>query len=210
MPEPKSDAEESGAGGAASGGGDEAQHAVRAAAPPANGVVVPAFNEASIEQALLDAHGDLFIASQLLGHVTVLKLDRAIRASDRLQNVFLEIKAVVALPEYDRLSQAQLEKEIARRMTMYRTDALESLHQLATMDTTDNSAMAQVKLAAAARLSGPLGDTAGSSDIERTLRELNEQYHLHAPRIKVTRTTIEVSGGERVIEGEASESLPRT
>lgn len=172
--------------------------------------IVPAFNEASIEQALLDAHGDLFIASQLLGHVTVLKLDRAIRASDRLQNVFLEIKAVVALPEYDRLSQAQLEKEIARRMTMYRTDALESLHQLATMDTTDNSAMAQVKLAAAARLSGPLGDTAGASDIERTLRELNEQYHLHAPRIKVTRTTIEVGGGERVIEGEASESLPRT
>lgn len=171
---------------------------------PAELPVVPAFTEANIERALIDAQGDLFVASQLLGHVTVLKVDRAIRASERLQAVFLTIKEVKALPEYDRTSQERLEQEIARRMTFYRADGLEALHELATMAVGENSAMAQVKLAAAARLSGGM-EREASSDLEETLRELNESYHLNAPRIKITRqTTIEMSPDERVIDGEAS------
>lgn len=164
--------------------------------------VVPAFNEASIERALVEAQGDLFTASQLLGHVTVMKLNRAIRASERLQAVYLAIKDVVN--EYDRISQERLEQEIARRLTFYRADGLQALHDLATMPVTDNSAMAQVKLAAAARLAGGT-ERESSNDLEETFRELNEQYHLHAPRIKVTRqTVIEMSPGERTIDGESA------
>lgn len=166
--------------------------------------VVPAFNEGNIEKALIDAQGDLFVASQLLGHVTVLKLDRSIRASERLQALFLTIKQVKALPEYDRASQERLEQEIARRMTFYRADGLEALHELATMPVGENSAMAQVKLAAAARLSGAM-ERGGSSELEETLRELNENYHREAPRIKITRqTSIEIGSGERVIDGTAA------
>lgn len=167
--------------------------------------VAPAFNEANIEKAILDAQGDLFVASQLLGHVTILKLDRAIRATERLQTVFLTIKEVKALPEYDRASQERIEQEVARRMTFYRADGLEALHDLATMSIGDNSAMAQVKLAAAARLTGSMGQGETKSDLEQTLRDLNEQYHLNAPRIKLTRTTsIEIGPNERVIESSAS------
>lgn len=166
--------------------------------------IVPAFNEASIERALIEAQGDLFVASQSLGHVTVLKLDRAIRASERLQAVFLAIKEVKALPEYDRASQERMEQEVARRMTFYRADGLEALHELATMTIGENSAMAQVKLAAAARLSGTMERAAGS-EIEETLRDLNEQFHRNAPRIKVTRQLIvEMQPAEHVIEGSAS------
>jgi hypothetical protein len=165
--------------------------------------IAPAFNEANIEKALIDAQGDLFVAAQLLGHVTMLKVDRAIRASDRLQAVFLTIKEVKQLPEYDKASQERLEQEIARRMTFYRADGLEALHELATMPVGENSAMAQVKLAAAARLSGTM-DRETSSELEDTLRALNDEYHRNAPRIKVTRQTIiEMGPDERVIDSTA-------
>lgn len=165
---------------------------------------VPAFNAENIERALIDAQGDIFTAAQLLGHVTALKLDRAIRLDPRLQAVFLTIKEVKALPEYERVSQERLEIEVARRMTFYRADGLEALHELATMAIGDNSAMAQVKLSAAARLAGGVGERESGSDLEETLRTLNEQYHQHAPRIKLTRTTsVEISPPENVIEGQA-------
>lgn len=166
--------------------------------------VAPSFNEANIERALLDAQGDLFIAAQLLGHVTVLKLDRAIRASEALQAVFLTIKQVKALPEYDRISQEQLEVEVARRMTVYRADALDAIHALAVMPIGENSAMAQVKLAAASRLAGSAAEKDQGSDIETTLRELNDSFHKTAQRIRVTRTQIEFSPSEKTIEGESS------
>jgi stress response protein YsnF len=167
--------------------------------------VIPSWNEDNIEKALMDAQGDLFIAAQLLGHVTALKLDRAIRCSARLQQVFLTIKQVKALPEYDRLSQEALEQEVARRMTVYRSDALDSIHSLATMPIGENSAMAQVKLAAAVRLAGGTVVRESGSDLESTLRELNELYTREAPRIKVTREkmTVELGGEEIVIEGSA-------
>jgi len=163
---------------------------------------VPAFNEASIERALIDAGGDLFVASQLLGHVTMMKLDRAIRVSERLQAVFLTIQEVKALPAYDKMSQERLELEVQRRMAFYRADGLEAIHELATMPVGDNSAMAQVKLAAAARLVGGAGEREGESDIQQVLRDLNDQYHQHATRLKITRqTSIEIGPEERVIEG---------
>lgn len=167
--------------------------------------VIPSFNAENIRRALLDAQGDLFIAAQLLGHVTVLKLDRAIRADESLQKTFLAIKQVKSLPEYDRISQEQLEVEVTRRMAVYRADALDSLHELATMPIDKNSAMAQVKLAAASRLAGSAAEKDQGSDLETTLRELNESFHRNAPRLKITRTQIELSS-ERVIEGDASQA----
>lgn len=168
--------------------------------------VVPAYNEANIEKALLDARGDIFLAAQLMGHVTALKLDRDIRASERLRAVYLTIEQVKADPDYDRLSQERLEAEISRRMTMYRSDALDAMHALAVMPVGDNSAMMQVKLSAATKLSGGVEHAEANDDMGSVMRELNERYHKEAPRLKVTRErmTVEVLGGaEMPIEGSA-------
>lgn len=169
---------------------------------------VPAFNEANIEKCLLEAQGDLFITSQMLGHVTVAKLLNSIRAVPRLQATFLTIQKVKALPEFDRISQEQLEVEVQRRMTLYRADALDSLHELAMMPIDPNSAMMQVKLSAAARLAAGVNERESSSELETTLRELNDDFHKNARTVKVMRETIEItSGGQsaaRVIDSTAS------
>lgn len=166
--------------------------------------IAPSWNEANIEKALKDARGDLFIAASLMGHVTVTKFLNAVRSSENLRAVYLAIEQIKAHEDFDRISQEQLELEVARRMTVYRADGLEALHALATMPIVKNSAMAQVKLAAASRLAGPAAERGQGAEIEATLRELNEAFHREAPRIKITRTQIEVTPGERVIEGNAS------
>jgi hypothetical protein len=112
------------------------------------------------------------------------------------------LKQIRATPEYERLSQEQVELDIARRLTLYRSDGLDSLHDLATMPITENSAMAQVKLAAAARLAGGVERDQGGSDVAQTLALLNQAYHENAPRIKSVR--------ERVIEFHQPEATPET
>lgn len=168
----------------------------------------PSFNEDNIRKALIDAQGDLFVAAQLMGHVTVMALNRAIRACEPLQRYWMTLQAVKALPEYDRASTEQLQAEITRRLTFYRADALESLHQMATMEAKDAGEY-QVKLAAASRLAGPSsgeGDH-GKIELAETLRALNERYQTEAPRIKMIRTTvIEVGPDERTIEDQSSSS----
>ena len=154
--------------------------------------LVPPLTEDSIKEALILARGDLFTASQHLGHVSVVRLDRAIRVSEELQRLFLALREIRATPEYEKLSQDQVMLDISRRLTLYRSDGLDSLHELATMPIGDNSAMAQVKLAAAARLAGGVESDQGGSDVAQTLALLNQAYHEHAPRIKSVR--------ERVIE----------
>jgi hypothetical protein len=163
----------------------------------------PAFNEDNIKHALLKAQGDLFIAADLMGHVTVTKLNRAIRASEHLQRVYLAIEQVKALPEYDAMSTEALEAEIARRLTFYRADALEAMHEMATMKAYDAGEY-QVKLAAAARLAGGMqADRTGTSELADTLRALNDKYHQEAPRIKAIRTTTTeiVVADEREVDG---------
>lgn len=158
-----------------------------------------------IEKALRDARGDLFVASQLLG-CTALKLDRAIRASPDLQALYLAIEQVAAT-DYERKSAPLFEAEVSRRMALYRSDALDALHDLATMPVDKNSAQNQVKLLAATRLAGPQGEQSSVGDIDLTLRQLNEDYHRAAPRIKSVRERVitfdneprEISGGEKEI-----------
>jgi len=167
--------------------------------PMPNDLPVP-LTEPAIEKALIEARGDLFLASQLLGHVTVTRLDRAIRLSGRLQTAFLAIEEACQDPEYARRTAEQVEQDVARRLALYRSDGLDALHEIATMPLSENSAQNQVKLAAAARLAGGSESGPQDSGIESTLAALNQAYHQAAPRIKSVR--------ERIITFDTPEPLP--
>lgn len=156
--------------------------------------------DANIRLAIIESRGDLFVASQLLG-ITALRLDRAIRASDGLQTLFLATQQTKTDPAFDSAASEAFEREVQRRVALYRVAGLDALHELATMPIDENSAQNQVKLAAAARLAGPNEGAGSGGDIAEALRYLNAQYHEHAPRIRVVRerTTLEIDAGEREI-----------
>lgn len=165
--------------------------------------VVLQFTTANIKQALVEARGDIFIASQLLGR-TAIWVQRAIDVSEELQNTYLETRRVKSNPEYARATLEEFQAAVDLRLSVYRIDGLDALHELAVMPIDENnSANNQVKLAAAARLAGTADGGTMGGEIADTLRSLNEMYHREAPRIRITRTEIEVSrGGERVINPE--------
>jgi len=159
------------------------------------------FTSPNIKQALVEARGDIFVASQLLG-VTAIRVQRALDVSEELQNTYLEVRRVKASPEYARATLEEFQAAVDLRLSVYRIDGLDALHELAVMpiDAT-NSANNQVKLAAAARLAGTNEGGSMGGEIADTLRSLNEMYHREAPRIRVTRTEIEISReGPRIIE----------
>lgn len=150
--------------------------------------------EDNAKAALIEARGDIFVASQLLS-VTAIRLNRAIQVSATLQ------ATVDAIKEYGQgVSDAVIQKAISQRLGLYRVAGLDALHDLATMPIDTNSAQNQVKLAAAARLAGTAEAEAGS-DTSELLRELNNSYQQNAPRLRVTREklTIERLPPERVV-----------
>jgi hypothetical protein len=149
--------------------------------------------EEDAKQTLIDARGDIFVASQLLG-ITALRLNRAIQVSPVLQAT---VDAIVRVGKG--ASEASIQEAIDSRLLLYRVDGLDALHDLATMPIDENSAQNQVKLAAAARLAGTV-EGIGSGSLEETLRELNKSYQENAPRLRVIRerTTIETIP-ERVV-----------
>ena len=170
-------------------------------APEVQGVPAPAqaaggrsylnLTEDGIEAALVEARGDIFVASQLLGMgVTALRVDRAIRVSARLQAVVEGIQDVKGTERYLEATALDFHRAIERRMSLYRIAGLDALHELASMPIDENSAQNQVKLAAAARLAGPAAESGGEGELVETLRELNQQYHESAPRIRVMRQTL--------------------
>ena len=147
--------------------------------------------EDGIKAALVEARGDIFIASQLLGMgVTALRVDRAIRVSARLQAVVAGIQDVKGTESYLEATALDFHRAIERRMSLYRIAGLDALHDLASMPIDVNSAQNQVKLAAAARLAGPAAESGGEGELVETLRELNQQYHESAPKIRVLRQTL--------------------
>ncbi len=156
-------------------------------------------SEQNVEAVLLESQGDLFVASQLLG-ITAIKLDRLIRVSARLQVVHSELLSRVASQEYSKTASESVEQNIKSRVDLYRVVGLDSLHDLATMPISDNSAQNQVKLAAAARLAGETVATSGDSEVAEALRSLNDSYHKNAPRIRVTRErlTVEMQGEKEI------------
>lgn len=150
--------------------------------------------EATAKQALIEARGDIFVASQLLG-LTAVRLNRAIQVSPILQ------AAVDAIPKLSKgASESAIEDAIQSRVALYRVAGLDALHDLATMKIDANSAQNQVKLAAAARLAGSV-EQGGGSALEETLRELNKSYAENAPRLRVIRErlTVETLPVERIV-----------
>lgn len=162
--------------------------------------------EDNAKAALVEARGDLFVASQLLG-ITAVRLDRAIAVSSLLQATIAAIRNQKLAQDHNLQSDIDFQQSIDRRLSLYRVVGLDALHDLATMPIDENSAQNQVKLAAAARLAGPTDGHSGSGEIESTLRELNEAYQKEAPRLRVIRekTTIETLPAERVVHEEASD-----
>lgn len=150
--------------------------------------------EASMKDALIEARGDIFIASQLL-NITAIRIHRAIEVSATLQAVIAEVKI-----SGSSVSDEQIRRAADARAQLYRVSGLDALHELATMPIDVNSAQNQVKLAAAARLAGTV-EVAGGGGLEETLRELNAQYQSEAPRLRVTRErlTVETLPPERIV-----------
>ena len=149
--------------------------------------------EDGIKTALLDARGDIFIASQLL-RTTAIRLNRAIQVSPLLSAV---VEAIPA--KWKGIDRAEIERAIEERTALYRVSGLDALHELATMPIDVNSAQNQVKLAAAARLAGSTEGQSGGDDLASTLRDLNREYQEAAPRLRIVRerTTIETLPAER-------------
>lgn len=151
--------------------------------------------EKSMQAALIEARGDIFIASQLLG-ITALRLNRAIQVSPLLQAT-LDASSSAG----SGLSKEALNAAIESRLAIYRVAGLDALHDLATMPIDVNSAQNQVKLAAAARLAGTPEAGGAGGEVADALRSLNTLYHEHAPRLRVVRErlTVEVSPGEKLV-----------
>jgi len=82
---------------------------------------------------------------------------------------------------------AMFEAALARRMKLYRSDALDALHDLAMMPISSNFGQNMVKLQACRTLTGTLPEGQAAPEFDDTLRALNEQYHLAAKRIKSIR-----------------------
>ena len=151
--------------------------------------------EDGMKAALVEARGDIFIASQLLS-ITATRLDRAIRVSATLQAVVAGIQDAKDSEGYLTASTQDFQRAIERRTAIGRIVGMDALHDLASIPVTEeNSAKLQVKLAAAARLVGPSEGSSGGGELAETLRQLNHDYHEQAPRLKIVRErlTVEVS-----------------
>jgi hypothetical protein len=138
-----------------------------------------------IKDALVTAQGDLFLTACYLD-VRPGELDSYIRASDEIQGFVAAIDTVKKNADYDRLSKDQFEDQLDRLTKAYRIDALEVIHELATMPF-DSAAMADVKLKAAVQLKGSNLETKDDGGHSLVLAELNQLYQQSAPRIRSIR-----------------------
>lgn len=163
--------------------------------------------EASIRKALTEARGDIFLAASVLD-CTAFEVDRYIRASPALQQFAAAIEQVKVDPAWSRMSAEQFENELADLGRAFKVVGLEELHKLATMDHGDSAAMAKVKLQAAISLRGGEHHVGGDREVEHALVELNQLYHLNAPRIKeIRQTVIRLEDGREVIQLEPESGL---
>lgn len=141
--------------------------------------------EEKVVECLMTARGDLFIAASYLG-VTGREIDSYIRASDHLKAFVVAIGTVKSDPEYDRMSAEQFEGELERLTKGYKMEALDVIHELATMQF-ETAAMAEVKLKAAVALRGAPEVKVGMNDSHAVMDELNRLYVESAPRIRSVR-----------------------
>jgi hypothetical protein len=161
--------------------------------------------------ALRESQGNVALAARKL-RMEVSKLDNEIAMSKKLRTYFISLRKKanqVGITEYRNLSLQTVLDDIERRRTIYRSEAIDAIRELACMPRTDNSAMMQVKLLAAVRLYNETGDTGAKNTIGDTLQALNNEFHATAKRItSVRETTREVTFEEnpRVIEAETLSS----
>jgi hypothetical protein len=142
-------------------------------------------SEQTVKDALSTSRGDLFLAACYLD-VRPGELDGYIRASESIQGFVAAIDSVKRDNAYDKLSKDQFEDQLDLLTKSYRIDALEIIHDLATMDF-DSAAMAEVKLKAAVQLKGSTVEKADVGEHALVLAELNQLYQQSAPRIKSIR-----------------------
>lgn len=156
-------------------------------------------SEQSIKTALTEAKGDIFLAACALD-CTPRELDIFIRRSAALQAFAGAVETVKIDPAYSRMSAEQFENQVADLIRAFRVDGIQEVHKLATMEFGDSAALAKVKLDAALALTGKTGTSAGNSETENALAELNALYHANAPRIKeIRQTVITMTDGREVI-----------
>lgn len=158
--------------------------------------------EDSAKQCLIEARGDIFIASQMLG-ITATRLNRAIQVSATLQAVVDAIQA-----SGKGASEESLREAVNARISIGRVVGLDGLIDLASMPIDANSAQNQVKLQAAARLAGGLEHGSTGGELADTFRELSDLYQKHAPRVRLVRERVilEVSAPEpRVVSEQEPE-----
>lgn len=139
----------------------------------------------SVTDALLFARGDLFLAAAHIG-CTARQLDGYIRASDELKSFVCCIGTIKVNPDYDRMTAIQFSDQLEQLTRAYRVEAIDIIHDLATMPF-ENAAMAEVKLKAAVQLRGVNHDNLADNSQSNLLQELNKQYLESAPRIKSIR-----------------------
>lgn len=161
-----------------------------------------AISEDKIKEHLIEAKGDLFVAASLTG-CTAQEFDRYVRASGSLQAFAATIEVVKQDPEFNRMSIQQFENALTQRTITYRVDAIDSLHELATMSieteiqdsdgdfhVVKSAAMAKVKMEAAKHLHGGTTFNSSGNQVDAVLQELNHLYINNAPMIKEIRQTV--------------------
>lgn len=160
-------------------------------------------SENTVTEALSTARGDLFVAASYLG-CTGRELDSYIRASEGLQAFTAAIGTVKSTnADYKRLSDEQFTDELERLTKGYRLEALDVIHEIATLPVVGadrmmpdgsvldgvkmSAAELEVKLKAAIALRGAPEAKTATNDQSAVLAELNDLYIQNAPRIKSVR-----------------------
>lgn len=149
--------------------------------------------EDTVKEVLMRHKGDLIKSAGTLC-VRPSTLVAWVRSVPSLAALWGEMEAVKADPAFEAASQQQFADEIRARISAYRLDGLEVLHELATTDHDGMAAMAEVRLKAAIQLRG-VEDVITSSS-SNLMAELNALYLERAPRIRSMRAVqIEFEAG---------------
>jgi formylmethanofuran dehydrogenase subunit E-like metal-binding protein len=175
-------------------------------------VTIPAtlpFTRDKVKAALTQTHGNVGLAARMLG-VAESTLDREVELSKKLRDYFIKLRKKqnhVGITEYRNLSLKTVLEDIERKRTIYRSEAIDAIREIATMPISENSAMMQVKLLAAVRLYNETGEKGVGDTIHDTLKALNDEFHSTAKRISVVRerATVTIEAGSSTYESSARE-----
>jgi hypothetical protein len=165
----------------------------------------PRLLQRSIRGALKMSMGNPVAAARVL-KMSVSQLRHEMEMSHKMREYIklLSKRDYKHLDEYRKLTLEEVDKDLKIRAALYRSEALDALHQLASLEVTaeTNSALAQVKLLAAQKLYQEVGPAENPNEVEATLRVLNQRFQEAAPRIKQIR--------ERIIQFDGAPALTNT